>query len=43
MSVNTQYEILVKFLKIQVEKNQYFIPVEKIEEILETLEELKNE
>lgn len=43
MSVNTQYEILVKFLKIQVEKNQYFIPVEKIEEILEVLEELKNE
>lgn len=37
--MSTRYEILTKFLKILVEKNENFIPTEKIKEILEAVEE----
>lgn len=39
MTVSTQYEILVNYLKILVEKNEHFIQTEKIIEILQALEE----
>lgn len=39
MTVSTQYEILVNYLKILVEKNEHFIQTEKIVEILQALEE----
>lgn len=38
---STKYRVLVNYLKELIEKEQYFIQVEKIKEILKALEEVE--